>query len=53
VVIPLGSIDEQELTVITRTADGSDEQRLGPYRFVTLLGPGGYPDHVTAQSQRG
>jgi protein-L-isoaspartate(D-aspartate) O-methyltransferase len=56
VVIPLGSIDEQELTVITRTADGSDEQRLGPYcfvTFVTLLGPGGYPDHVTAQWQRG
>ncbi|HJM88189.1 MAG TPA: protein-L-isoaspartate(D-aspartate) O-methyltransferase [Dehalococcoidia bacterium] len=47
-VIPLGPIEEQELTLITRTADGSDEERLGPCRFVPLLGPGGYPDHIAS-----
>ena len=41
--IPVGSRDLQELLLVTRTASGLCTQRLGPCRFVPLMGPGAWP----------
>lgn len=38
-VIPAGTRGEQELLVVRRGADGFVERRLGPVRFVPLIGP--------------
>lgn len=37
-VIPVGSRDDQELLVVRREAGGFVEKRLGPVRFVPLIG---------------
>jgi len=36
-VAPVGSLDKQELTVLTRNEDGFEKQSLGGCRFVPLL----------------
>lgn len=41
-VVPVGSRDLQELTRVVRTAEGSETARLGPCRFVPLLGRGAW-----------
>ena len=41
-VIPVGSRREQELVVVTPTADGVQQRWLTACRFVPLLGPGGF-----------
>lgn len=43
-VIPVGSRDDQELIRITRTPAGLQEQKLGPVRFVPLVGREGWSD---------
>jgi len=41
-VIPLGSRDKQDLTLITRRDDGYDTLSLGDARFVPLIGEHGF-----------
>lgn len=41
-VIPVGSRDEQHMLRVVRTADGFEQQRLGPVRFVPLVGREGW-----------
>ncbi len=41
-VVPVGSRDLQELTRVVRTAEGPKTARLGPCRFVPLLGRGAW-----------
>ena len=41
-VIPVGTRDLQELTRVVRTAEGPAATRLGPCRFVPLLGRGAW-----------
>ncbi len=43
IVIPVGSREHQELTVVTKTATGARRRTLTPCRFVPLVGPGGFP----------
>jgi protein-L-isoaspartate(D-aspartate) O-methyltransferase len=43
-VIPVGSLDLQELVRIVKTPQGAQRHNLGPCRFVPLLGPSGWPD---------
>ena len=43
-VIPVGSRYTQELLKITRLADGNKIERLGPCRFVSLIGKGAWED---------
>ena len=42
-LIPLGTREEQELTVCTRRGDGVERRDIGPVRFVPLLGTYGWP----------
>jgi protein-L-isoaspartate(D-aspartate) O-methyltransferase len=42
-VIPVGAHDVQELLVISNSASGLTTKRLGPCRFVPLVGAGGWP----------
>ena len=42
-VIPVGSLDRQELVECHRTGEGLSLRMLGPCRFVPLLGPGAFP----------
>jgi protein-L-isoaspartate(D-aspartate) O-methyltransferase len=41
-VIPVGARDVQELLLVTNTARGLTTRRLGPCRFVPLVGSGGW-----------
>ncbi len=41
-VIPVGSLQEQDLTRVIRTSEGYSVQTLGPCRFVPLIGPGAW-----------
>jgi protein-L-isoaspartate(D-aspartate) O-methyltransferase len=41
-VIPVGSRAAQDLLVVTRTAEGTQSQNLGPVRFVPLVGEQGW-----------
>ena len=43
IVIPVGSREQQELTVVTKTAGGARRRAPTPCRFVPLVGPGGFP----------
>jgi protein-L-isoaspartate(D-aspartate) O-methyltransferase len=43
-VVPVGSTYEQELLRLRRTAAGTITDRLGPVRFVRLVGCDGWPD---------
>ena len=43
IVIPVGSREQQELTVVTKTATGARRRTLTPCRFVPPVGPGGFP----------
>jgi protein-L-isoaspartate(D-aspartate) O-methyltransferase len=45
-VIPVGNRDVQELLRLTRIPDGLITERLGPCRFVPLIGPGAWPSGV-------
>lgn len=42
-LIPLGSRDEQMLTVCTRRGDALERRDIVPVRFVPLIGAGGWP----------
>jgi len=41
-VIPLGTRERQELTLLTRRDDGFDTNTLGDARFVPLIGEHGF-----------
>lgn len=43
-VIPVGSMESQDLMKVTRTADAYSVRTLGPCRFVPLLGEGAWPE---------
>ncbi len=47
-VIPVGTREEQQLLVITRTAEGYASDDLGPCRFVPLVGPHGFVERPPA-----
>ena len=42
-VVPVGSLERQELVECHRTGEGLSLRMLGPCRFVPLLGPGAFP----------
>ena len=42
-VIPVGTLETQELVQVLRTGEGYSIRMLGPCRFVPLLGPEGFP----------
>ena len=42
-VIPVGTLERQELVQVLRTGEGISLRMLGPCRFVPLLGPEGFP----------
>ena len=42
-VIPVGARDVQELLLVTNSPGGLTTKRLGPCRFVPLVGAGGWP----------
>ncbi len=42
-VIPVGATDQQELVLVTRQDDRIERQRLGPVRFVPLIGAEAWP----------
>jgi protein-L-isoaspartate(D-aspartate) O-methyltransferase len=42
-VLPVGSLEQQELVQVLRTGEGISIRMLGPCRFVPLLGPEGFP----------
>ncbi len=42
-VVPVGTLEQQELVVCHRTGEGLSLRMLGPCRFVPLLGPGAFP----------
>jgi protein-L-isoaspartate(D-aspartate) O-methyltransferase len=42
-IIPVGTLDQQELVFALRTDEGLTLRMLGPCRFVPLLGPEGFP----------
>ena len=43
-VVPVGSLEFQELMKVTRSADSYSVQTLGQCRFVPLIGEGAWPD---------
>ena len=43
-VIPIGSLREQELTKVVKTDEGPYVKMLGPCRFVPLIGEGAWPE---------
>ena len=45
-VVPIGSIDRQELTLIKRTMHGMQFYFLGSCRFVPLIGHEGFPESL-------
>jgi protein-L-isoaspartate(D-aspartate) O-methyltransferase len=49
-VMPVGTLAEQELTVVRRTEHGFERYPLGPVRFVPLVGEGGWPEGSGAQA---
>jgi protein-L-isoaspartate(D-aspartate) O-methyltransferase len=44
-VIPIGTLNEQELTKVVRTGEGHVVQMLGPCRFVPLIGRDAWPEN--------
>ena len=44
-VIPVGSLESQDLTRVTRTGDGFAFETFGPCRFVPLIGEGAWSEH--------
>ena len=46
-VIPVGSMESQELMKIVRTEDGFSVRTLGSCRFVPLIGRGAWPEEDT------
>ena len=42
-VVPVGTMEQQELVECHRTGEGLSLRMLGPCRFVPLLGPGAFP----------
>ncbi len=43
-VVPVGTLDQQELVQARRTGEGVSLRLLGPCRFVPLLGPEAFPE---------
>ncbi len=50
-VIPVGSREEQQLVRIVRMPDGLRQDRLGPVRFVPLVGQEGWAGEPPAQQR--
>jgi protein-L-isoaspartate(D-aspartate) O-methyltransferase len=48
-IMPVGTLAEQHLVVVVRTADGFEESSLGGVRFVPLLGEGGWTESSLPQ----
>ncbi|MDO8462109.1 MAG: protein-L-isoaspartate(D-aspartate) O-methyltransferase [Deltaproteobacteria bacterium] len=46
-VIPIGSEEQQELFLVTKTAEGTQKKSLGGCRFVKLVGQYGFPEEKT------
>ena len=45
-VVPIGSLEQQELTLIKRTVHGMQFYSLGSCRFVPLIGQEGFPESL-------
>lgn len=43
-VIPIGTLKEQELSQVSRTSEGHNVRMLGPCRFVPLVGKDAWPE---------
>ena len=46
-VIPVGTLKEQELVKVLRTGEGHDLRLLGPCRFVPLVGQDAWPENYS------
>lgn len=51
-VIPVGTRDEQHMLRVVRTPRGFEQQRLGPVRFVPLVGREGWRDDSESNESR-
>jgi protein-L-isoaspartate(D-aspartate) O-methyltransferase len=49
-VKPVGTLAEQQLTLVHRTERGFERYTLGPVRFVPLVGEGAWPEGASAQA---
>ena len=52
-VIPVGSLHQQELHSVQKDHDGYSVKSLGPCRFVPLIGPGAWGEDDTSGSPNG
>ena len=52
-VIPVGESDDQQLVTVERHGDRLREQRLGPVRFVPLIGRAGWAARIQENGHRG
>lgn len=52
-VIPVGSLHQQELNRVEKNRDGFSVKSLGPCRFVPLIGPGAWGEDDTRGSPAG
>ena len=43
-IIPVGTLEEQELVFVSRTDEGLSVRMLGPCRFVPLIGREAFPN---------
>ena len=53
IVIPVGSLHQQELHRVQKDHDGYSVKSLGPCRFVPLIGPGAWGEDDTRDSPAG
>jgi protein-L-isoaspartate(D-aspartate) O-methyltransferase len=51
-VLPVGTLSEQQLTLVERTPDGFVASDLGPVRFVPLVGAGAWPEDAHPEASR-
>ena len=52
-VIPVGEPDDQQLVVVERQGDRTRERRLGPVRFVPLIGRAGWAARIQENGHHG
>ena len=48
VVVPVGSLESQQLMKVTRTSEGYTARTLGECRFVPLIGDSAWPEEHSA-----
>ena len=48
-VVPVGTLERQDLVAVHRTGEGLSMRWLGPCRFVPLVGPGAFPKGLPGQ----